>query len=388
MKVFVFEGLTRECLAVVRSLGRYGIEVELGDCHRVNPTRFSKYVSNFYYYPDPKTREDDFTSWLLKHVKAHDYDMIFPLNDHIFNVCTKHQDELRRYTNLVVNDFGTFEMARDKRLTLKYAKKMGLPIPHTWFPDTEEDIQKILQKNPPFPLLLKPSKSSGSRGLKIIRRKEELLQDFISLRDEYGDMLLQDFIPGHEILDVPMIFNTKGEHRGSLVNNRIRMFPKEAGPNIAGHAIINEPLRQNSVELMKAINWKGVALAEFKMDPRDNTPKLMEINPRFWGTTQLGISSGIDWPRMLFQIAVEGDCQEVNTYRTDILMRWLIPGELLYLLSERNPRQLGWKFFKLWDRKNVDCIFSWQDIKPGFGLFLTILVKAVDYKMLKFMIFR
>jgi len=34
----------------------------------------------------------------------------------------------------------------------------------------------------------------------------------------------------------------------------------------------------------ESLDWHGVAMVEFWIDSRDGKPKLMEINPRFWGT--------------------------------------------------------------------------------------------------------
>ena len=38
-------------------------------------------------------------------------------------------------------------------------------------------------------------------------------------------------------------------------------------------------------------------MVEFKHDERDGVPKLMEINGRFWGSLQLAIDAGVDFPR-------------------------------------------------------------------------------------------
>lgn len=45
----------------------------------------------------------------------------------------------------------------------------------------------------------------------------------------------------------------------------------------------------------KAIHLKGVAMAEFKKDPRDGVYKFIEINPRFWLTHSLTGAAGIDF---------------------------------------------------------------------------------------------
>ena len=48
-------------------------------------------------------------------------------------------------------------------------------------------------------------------------------------------------------------------------------------------------------ELLDELNWHGVAMVEFKVT-EDGTPYLMEINTRFWGSLQLAIDAGVDFP--------------------------------------------------------------------------------------------
>ena len=388
MRALVLEGIVRECLAVVRSLGRQGVRVDVGDPHRINPARFSKYVSNFFLYPDPKECPGEFYDWLLCQVKKKHYDMVFPLNDYTYEVCTRHQKALMKFTKLGVNSLEKFDFARDKSKTLKFAQETGVPMPQTWFPRTLEELKGIIDELPVFPVLLKPARSSGSRGVRIVKDEEDLFANFSLLMKEFGDILVQEYIPGTEIIDVPMIFNMQGQVRGALVNNRIRMFPANGGPNVAGHAIINEDIRKAAIHLVESIGWQGVGLVEFKIDERSGQPKLMEINPRFWGSTQLGISAGIDWPWMLFKSVVHGDCKEVMSYRTDKLVRWLIPGEIMFFLTCKEKRKLWPDFFKFFDKNTEYYVFEPSDFLPSLGLLLTVAVNIFSPKMLKMFVFR
>jgi predicted ATP-grasp superfamily ATP-dependent carboligase len=72
-------------------------------------------------------------------------------------------------------------------------------------------------------------------------------------------------------------------------------------------------------------------MVEFKVDDRDNTPRIMEINARFWGSLQLAIDSGINFPRMLFQMITTGDVPPVSDYKIGVKSRWLM-GDLDHLL--------------------------------------------------------
>ena len=62
-----------------------------------------------------------------------------------------------------------------------------------------------------------------------------------------------------------------------------------------------------------------------KLDPRDNTYKLLEVNPKFWGTTDLSIKAGIDFPRMACEIAKNGDTSPKFDYKAGLTYRWAAP---------------------------------------------------------------
>ena len=83
-------------------------------------------------------------------------------------------------------------------------------------------------------------------------------------------------------------------------------------------------------KLFKGLRWNGVAMVEFKIDKRDNLPKLMEINPRFWGSLALPIYAGVDYPYLLFQLARGEKVKKVEQYKVGVKARWLLLGDLLW----------------------------------------------------------
>ncbi len=73
-------------------------------------------------------------------------------------------------------------------------------------------------------------------------------------------------------------------------------------------------------------------MVEFKEDQSSRVPLLMEVNGRFWGSLQLAIDAGIDFPWLLLQMA-KGQHVNVpeNSYRCGVKSRWLL-GDLDHLL--------------------------------------------------------
>jgi len=88
--------------------------------------------------------------------------------------------------------------------------------------------------------------------------------------------------------------------------------------------------------LLDKAGWHGVAMVEFKVAP-DGSPYLMEINTRFWGSLQLAIDAGVDFPWLLYQLACGDRPETVDNYKLGIRLRWLL-GDLdnLYLTLRDN----------------------------------------------------
>jgi len=79
-------------------------------------------------------------------------------------------------------------------------------------------------------------------------------------------------------------------------------------------------------------------MVEFKVS-KNECPYLMEINARFWGSLQLAIDSGVDFPWLLYQIAIGKKPDLVNNYKIGLKSRWLL-GDLdnLYLTFKENKK--------------------------------------------------
>jgi predicted ATP-grasp superfamily ATP-dependent carboligase len=128
--------------------------------------------------------------------------------------------------------------------------------------------------------------------------------------------------------------------------------------------------------ILDHIAWHGVAMVEFKVSA-DGTPYLMEINGRFWGSLQLAIDAGVDFPWMLYQLATGQTVDPVDRYVTGVRSRWLM-GDLVRLCKvlaglelppgPQFPERMRsiLQFLNFFD-SNTRCEESrWHDIKPFF----------------------
>jgi hypothetical protein len=134
-----------------------------------------------------------------------------------------------------------------------------------------------------------------------------------------------------------------------------------------------------SIRLLDALEWEGVAMVEYKRDHRTGRHFLMEINPRFWGSLQLAVDSGVDFPSYLYQ-AIEGrEVTPITQWETGRRSRWWW-GEVDHLLTRfrHSPASLdlpadspgigsaALQILMPWRPRQKADVFRWSDPVPAW----------------------
>jgi predicted ATP-grasp superfamily ATP-dependent carboligase len=76
-----------------------------------------------------------------------------------------------------------------------------------------------------------------------------------------------------------------------------------------------------AADLLEHYHWHGVAMVEFKLRESDKKPVLLEVNPRIWGSINQSVLAGVDFPYLLYKMAMEGDIDPVLQYKTGVQSR-------------------------------------------------------------------
>jgi predicted ATP-grasp superfamily ATP-dependent carboligase len=113
-------------------------------------------------------------------------------------------------------------------------------------------------------------------------------------------------------------------------------------------------------------------MVEFRV-ANDGTPYLMEVNTRFWGSLQLAIDAGVDFPELLYRITNGETPPAQQPYKKGVRLRWLL-GDLdsLYLVLKSSQYSISVKFSRIRDFLTPH-LFSTRhevnrlgDLKPAF----------------------
>jgi hypothetical protein len=108
----------------------------------------------------------------------------------------------------------------------------------------------------------------------------------------------------------------------------------------------------------------------------------MEINARFWGSLQLAIESGVNFPILYHKLALGKIFKPVLDYTDGKLCRWLWPGDLLHFLT--NPKRFDnmSDFFNFRKPNMSYDILSSDDFLPALGILLEA-IRKIPEKIIK-----
>jgi len=286
-----------------------------------------------------------------------------------------------RFEGLARFPFAPAELAirvQDKGELGSFAVSHGVQCPATFRPCGPGEAS-VMADRLPYPLLIKPRLSSGGRGIVRVETASRLRKAYSKVHAVHPMPILQECLPpGGDALGVGVLMNFSSEPRATFAYRRLREYPVSGGPSTLRESVRDEALCRTTERLLAALGWVGVAMAEYKVDPRDGQPKLLEVNPRFWGSLHHAIVSGVDFPHLLCRMAMEGDIPLQREYRVGVRSRSVIHGELMHFI--RNPERFHLRPGFL-DFSIPDDLLSTSDPWPVVGRVSSLIPALYDREL-------
>ena len=340
-RVLILDADQRSALAVARSLGRKGIVVYTGAETSSALAGCSRHTKQHFVYPSPRSDEGRFIETLGTLVDEHQIDMLMPMTELTTYLLIQHQTQFPNSV-LPFPDTNTIDSIADKISLMQLADEHNVPIPHTHYVDNAARLDFSLDTLP-YPVVIKPGKSwhriqgkwrrSTVKYAHSPQELEAILDSDPSLSSH--PFMIQEHISGHG-QGVFCLYDN-GTPLAFFAHRRLREKPPSGGVSVLSQSIPVDPeLAAHARTLLDNVNWHGIAMVEFKVSD-DGSPFLMEINTRFWGSLQLAIDAGVDFPWLLHQLVFGETINPVAEYKIGLRLRWLL-GDLdhLYLVLRDN----------------------------------------------------
>lgn len=372
MKILIPEGPSRNVLAAARAFGRAGHRVTLALPLKSTQSRWSdrfmsRYITDIVPVTSSHVDPEQFTLDLLQILTTRDFDILLPFTHATVVPVSYHKAELVHHVRTPIVHYDILRLAHDKLETIKLAQSLGVSVPVTFHPQNKDELL-ALESRIPFPCLVKARQGCGvGSTIRFATNFAELLNGYGSISgqtstppiNDYSSPIVQEYVPG-QLLDANFLY-AEGCPRAALTQERVVTYPIQGGPGAVNETVIDPVLREYGERLLDALDWHGPAQVEFRLDPRDDNYKLMEINPKFWGTLPLSIVAGINFASLACELALGNEVPEAFDYAANIRYRWLFPSELYALAQDPSGSRLR-EFLKRF--KHHPTYYDWDPDDP------------------------
>jgi predicted ATP-grasp superfamily ATP-dependent carboligase len=323
--VLVTDGDERAALATVRSLGRAGYRVYTCAARAHSLAGASRYCHGAGQTPDPLLDPEGYRQAIAALMRRWKIQVLMPVSEAALRVllpaCFGDRGVIVPFPSSAA-----FTSVSDKRELLRRGSRFGLTVPTQHVLSSPADLPG-LEERLTFPLVVKPTRSvifadgrAFKTGVVYAGDTSELRDCLAAFPDAAYPMLLQTRIigPGTGVF----LLVWEGRLVASFAHRRLREKPPAGGVSVYSESIVvDAEIAARGLALLLDFGWQGVAMLEFKVDRRTGQPYLMEVNGRLWGSLQLAIDAGVDFPALLVGCAL-GDRPASPTYRIGVRERW------------------------------------------------------------------
>jgi len=366
-RILILDGDHKNTLAIVRHLGstkKYIIDVV--SYSKMSITFFSKYVNQKFIISNPKNEPDKYLTDLLNILEKHSYLVMIPVSYISYQICAAFKDKILEKTSITISKPESINLASNKIQTYQLAEKLEIPYPAIQLINNIEDIGLV---ETTYPCVIKAPFEAGKNIIEYAKNKDELEERYkkICKKNNFKKEALpfiQKYIKGEGAGF--FAFYKNGKCINYFIHKRIREYPVSGGASTCAESYYDESILKNGIKILDYLKWEGVAMVEFKKDSSTGIYNLMEINAKFWGSLDLALVCGVNFPQMLIDDALGQEIVKIKS-KIKIRFQWILNGDLFHVFER------PWRFFSfikdLFIAKN-DFYFS--DIKPNLFQFIYI----------------
>ena len=338
MRVLLLDGQVNPAVTAVRSLGRAGYRVLVGSSGRWSKAGWSRYAAGSFTYPSAQNDAVKFAEKIAALASEEKGTLVLPITEKTVMAISAQRSLVEAAGGrLVMPEHATMLRAYDKAQTTRVATHAGVPVPRTCSLGDDASAQRAAASFS-YPAVLKASTSVELAGGRMnstarplyARSPQEFLSAYRELRRQCSHVVAQEFIPGEGAIYCLLL--CRGQLRAEFAYRRIRSVHPTGWGAALRVSVPASGLRDQSLTIIRALDpkWTGLASVEYRVAP-EGTAYFLEVNPRTWNSLALAVYAGVDFPRMLAEIAEHGDVPSHPGYPTGVVCRWWL-GDLRRLL--------------------------------------------------------
>ncbi len=378
MRILLTDGNERATLAAARSLVRAGHAVWVTAPTRLSLAGASRGVRSCRLATDPLKAPAAYAAEVGEIARREGVGLLLPMTDPSVEALLEHRSALPADVVLPFPALSTYRAASDKARMLDLARASGFGVPETRLitsAGAPGGVDEALSDPAFFPAVVKPHRSvvsvNGTRrktAVTPVADPAAARRALAALPPSAFPVLLQRQVEG--VGEGFFALRWGGRIVAMFAHRRLREKPLTGGVSVYRESIaLDEALAGPGLRLLDALDWQGVAMVECKREEATGRQIIMEVNGRFWGSLQLAIDAGVDFPSLLVRCVAGETVPECRDYRVGIRSRWFW-GDVDHLYLRLRDARAGSRlsallaFLRLRPGRDRSEIWRWSDPAP------------------------
>ena len=366
--ILLFGGFVQS-LSCARSLKEVGHVVRIVACHDKIASH-SNYIDS-YTEIESLSNIGNVKSFLINFIFKYKIHVLIPMEDSHATILSQLKATLEDTTTVkvAVMDWDIFQLASNKSDLLAFCKKYGIGHPRTAL--LNNDIIEVANYVG-FPALIKPSHSEGAKGIVLVNNMEELKAKLPTIKEQYGECALQEYINSKDYYYNLMLYRCKdGTFGNHTIIKILRYYPIKGGSSSLAVSVENPNMLKLCKNLLDKLNWVGFADFDI-LEKGDGDFKIIEINPRIPASIRGAAMSGVNFPKQIVDDLLLGTIKK-DIYHPGNYLRFL-GLDIAWFLASPNRFKCQPSWFNFFCRnvyyedggiKDLPAMFMyfWQGIK-------------------------
>jgi predicted ATP-grasp superfamily ATP-dependent carboligase len=296
MRVLLSEGSSTSAREAITALGLKGHTVEVCDPNPRCLGRFSRFVHRFHRCPGLADDPEGFLSFILDRITRSRYDVLLPIHEQGF-LLARVRERIAPHTGIALPRFESYERALSKASFSRLLSELALPQPETELVAGRDALLRVDR----FPVVLKASIGTASRGIWVVHDSAELEEAVAALEESGGceePVLVQALVEG-VVEHAQAVFCA-----GRLVGfHAYAQVMRGAGGGDAVKESVRRPqVRAHMITLGERLAWHGALSVDYIMAPNAAQPLFIDCNPRLVEPMSAFIA-GLDLVDLLLRVS-------------------------------------------------------------------------------------
>lgn len=356
-------------LGVARALAARGIHTAVVRTAEFDIAHRSRSVASHATALDVATRPDSLLEVLERRATDWAGAALFPACDEALTVLSRNRERLSACYRVIAPPWEVARQVLDKSLMLRAARATGMRAPHYYGVANAATAALPAIR---FPVVVKPFVSCEFQArfvtkLFVAHDRPELERSVGRAADAGIACGVFDLVPGEDtrIYAFCTYMDSHGEPRAGVTIRKLRQSPPHFGVARVAELVEDQPgLRDATIELLRRIGYRGIASAEYKLDPRTGVFQFLEVNGRSAIYNGLLRRGGVDLPALAWADQVDG--RPVSAASNGWPGVWVnLHADLLYSVLGRGLHPLSFsEFLAPYKRPVTNAVWSLRDPAP------------------------